>query len=38
MNGQVSVVNVKTYPEQRVQPPEGTPSMDWIKAGMKAGK
>jgi branched-chain amino acid transport system substrate-binding protein len=38
VNGQVSVVNVKSYPEQRVQPPEGTPSMDWIKAGMKAGK
>jgi branched-chain amino acid transport system substrate-binding protein len=38
VNGQVSVGNVKYYPLERVQPPEGVKSLDWIKAGMKPGK
>jgi len=38
VNGQVTVVNIKRYPAERVQPPEGMSSPDWIKAGMKPGK
>ena len=38
VNGQVTVVNIKSYPAERVQPPEGMASPDWIKAGMKPGK
>ena len=38
VNGVVTVVNVKYYPVERVQPPEGMKSVDWIKAGMKPGK
>ena len=35
VNGQVTVVNIKRYPAERVQPPDGMMSPDWIKAGMK---
>ena len=35
VNGQVTVVNIKRYPAERVQPPEACPAPDWIKAGMK---
>ncbi len=38
VNGQITVGNVKYYPVERVQPPEGVKSMEWIKAGMKPGK
>jgi branched-chain amino acid transport system substrate-binding protein len=38
VNGQVTVVNIKRYPAERVQPPEGMGSPDWIKAGMKPSK
>ena len=38
VNGRVSVVNVKNYPAERVQPPEGMTSVDWIKSGMKPKK
>ena len=38
VNGQVTVGNVKYYPLERVQPPEGQKSLDWIKSGMKPGK
>ena len=38
VNGQITVGNIKYYPVERVQPPEGVKSMDWIKAGMKPGK
>jgi branched-chain amino acid transport system substrate-binding protein len=38
VNGQVTVDNVKFYPVERVQPPEGMKSLDWIKDGMKPGK
>jgi branched-chain amino acid transport system substrate-binding protein len=38
VNGKVSVTNVKYYPAERVQPPEGAVSSDWIKGGMKAKK
>jgi branched-chain amino acid transport system substrate-binding protein len=36
VNGRVTVTNVKAYPPERVQPPEGVTSVDWIKGGMKA--
>lgn len=36
--GRVSVIDIKTYPPERVQPPEGVSSVDWIKAGMKPGR
>jgi branched-chain amino acid transport system substrate-binding protein len=38
VNGQITVGNIKYYPIERVQPPEGIKSIDWIKAGMKPGK
>jgi branched-chain amino acid transport system substrate-binding protein len=38
VNGRITVDNVKYYPVERVQPPEGVKSVDWIKAGMKPGK
>ena len=38
VNGQVTVINIKQYPLQRVQPPEGMLSADWIKSGMKPSK
>lgn len=38
VNGQVTVVNIRRYPADRVQPPEGMSSADWIKSGMKPGK
>ncbi|MGQ0577832.1 MAG: ABC transporter substrate-binding protein [Betaproteobacteria bacterium] len=38
VNGQVTVGNVKYYALERVQPPEGVKSLDWIKSGMKPGK
>jgi branched-chain amino acid transport system substrate-binding protein len=38
VNGTVTVVNIKRYPAERVQPPEGVSSPDWIKSGMKPAK
>ncbi|HZP92367.1 MAG TPA: ABC transporter substrate-binding protein [Burkholderiales bacterium] len=38
VGGQVLVENVRHYPVERVQPPEGVTSVDWIKGGMKPGK
>jgi branched-chain amino acid transport system substrate-binding protein len=38
VNGKVTVTNVKYYPAERVQPPEGMVSTEWIKGGMKAKK
>jgi len=35
VDGQVTVTNIKTYPPERVQPPEGVASSDWIKGGMR---
>jgi len=36
-NGQATLVNVKHYPAEKVNPPEGTKSEDWIKTALKAG-
>jgi branched-chain amino acid transport system substrate-binding protein len=38
LNDQIVVENIKYYPVERVQPPEGVSSLDWIKGGMKPGK
>jgi branched-chain amino acid transport system substrate-binding protein len=38
VNGKVTVTDIKHYPPERVQPPEGMASMDWIKGGMKPRK
>ena len=34
--GKLTVVNVKRYPAEQVNPPEGVKSSDWIKSGFKA--
>lgn len=38
VNGKLTFVNVKRYPADKVNPPEGVKSADWIKAGFKAAK
>jgi len=38
VDGKVTVINVRNYPVDRVQPPEGMSSADWIKSGMKPNK
>ena len=38
VNGQVTVTNIKYYPSERVQPPDGISSAEWIKSGMKPAK
>ena len=38
VNGKLTYVNVKRYPAEKVNPPEGVKSADWIKAGFKAPK
>ncbi len=38
VNGQITLGNIKYYAIERVQPPEGVKSLDWIKDGMKPGK
>lgn len=38
VNGKLTYVNVKRYPAEKVNPPEGVKSADWIKAGFKAAK
>ena len=35
VNGQMTVTNVKRYPAEMVNPPEGVKSADWIKGGLK---
>jgi branched-chain amino acid transport system substrate-binding protein len=35
VNGQMTVTNVKRYPADTVNPPEGVKSADWIKGGLK---
>jgi branched-chain amino acid transport system substrate-binding protein len=36
VNGKLTLVNVKRYPAEKVNPPEGMKSSDWIKNGFKA--
>jgi branched-chain amino acid transport system substrate-binding protein len=35
VNGQLQLVDVKRYPAERVNPPEGMKSEAWIKSGLK---
>jgi branched-chain amino acid transport system substrate-binding protein len=37
-NGKPSFENVKWYPAECVNPPDGVKSIDWIKSGMKGAK
>jgi branched-chain amino acid transport system substrate-binding protein len=36
VGGKLTLVNVKRYPAEKVNPPEGMKSADWIKNGFKA--
>lgn len=38
VKGKLTFVNVKRYPAEKVNPPEGVKSADWIKAGFKSPK
>jgi branched-chain amino acid transport system substrate-binding protein len=38
VKGKLTLVNVKRYAADKVNPPEGVKSADWIKAGFKAPK
>jgi len=38
VDGKLTFVNVKHYPADKVNPPDGVKSADWIKAGFKAAK
>ncbi len=38
VDGKVTVTDIKHYPLEKVQPPEGVASADWIKGGMKPAK
>ena len=38
VNGKLTFEKVKRYPADKVNPPEGVKSADWIKAGFKAAK
>jgi len=38
VGGQIKIENIKYYPVEQVQPPEGMSSIDWIKGGLKPGK
>ncbi len=35
VNGKISVTNVKRYPANKVNPPDGVKAADWIKGGFK---
>ena len=38
VGGEIIVENIKYYPVEQVQPPEGVKSIDWIKGGLKPGR
>lgn len=35
VNGKLTITNIKRYPANKVNPPEGVKSEDWIKSGFK---
>jgi branched-chain amino acid transport system substrate-binding protein len=35
VNGKLTVVNVKRYPAEKVNPPASMKAADWIKGGFK---
>ena len=36
VNGKLTFTDVKQYPAEKVNPPDGVKSVDWIKSGFKA--
>ena len=38
VKGKLTMVNVRRYPAEKVLPPEGVKSADWIKGGFQAAK
>src|SRR5262249_1264102 len=36
VKGQLTITNIKTYPPEKLSPPDGVKSEDWIKSGFKA--
>jgi branched-chain amino acid transport system substrate-binding protein len=36
VKGQLTITNIKSYPPEKVNPPDGVKSEDWIKSGFKA--
>ena len=36
VKGQITLTNIKSYPAEKVNPPEGVKSDEWIKSGFKA--
>jgi len=38
VDGKLTFVNVKRYPAEKVNPPEGVKSADWIRTALKPGK
>lgn len=38
VNGKITLVNIKHYAAEKVQPPDGATSVEWIKGGMKPAK
>jgi branched-chain amino acid transport system substrate-binding protein len=38
VGGKIVIENIKYYPVEQVQPPEGVRSIDWIKGGLKPGR
>jgi branched-chain amino acid transport system substrate-binding protein len=38
VNGKLTFVNVKHYPAEKLNPPEGVKSADWIQSSLKPAK
>jgi branched-chain amino acid transport system substrate-binding protein len=38
VKGKLTITNIKTYPKEKVNPPEGVLSKDWIESGFKRTK
>ncbi len=36
VKGQLTITNIKSYPPEKVNPPDGVKSEDWIKSGFKS--
>ena len=36
VNGKLTLVDVKRYPAEKVNPPEGVKAAEWIKGGFRA--
>ncbi len=38
VDGKIIIENIKYYPVEQIQPPEGVRSIDWIKGGLQPGR